>query len=91
MDFLENYQKIGARFSLFDSWSLQTDYIKLILKQSSPLMVQYMISIVSWEFFYILIEHKVIDDRHLIQIDDFHIYQLIEFENIRLRSVEVNF
>ncbi|TRZ75197.1 MAG: MATE family efflux transporter [Chitinophagaceae bacterium] len=53
-----HYQKIGARFSLFDSWSLQTDYIKLILKQSSPLMVQYMISIVSWEFFYILIEHK---------------------------------
>ncbi len=53
-----HYQKIGARFSLFNSWSLQTDYIKLILKQSSPLMVQYMISIVSWEFFYILIEHK---------------------------------
>ena len=53
-----HYQKIGARFSLFNSWSLQTDYIKLILKQSSPLMVQYMISIVSWEFFYILIEHR---------------------------------
>jgi len=53
-----HYQKIGARFSLFISWSLQTDYIKLILKQSSPLMVQYMISIVSWEFFYILIEHR---------------------------------
>ena len=53
-----HYQKIGARFSLFNSWSLQTDYIKLILKQSSPLMAQYMISIVSWEFFYILIEHK---------------------------------
>ena len=53
-----HYQKIGARFSLFNSWSIQTDYIKLILKQSSPLMVQYMISIISWEFFYILIEHK---------------------------------
>jgi putative MATE family efflux protein len=53
-----HYQKIGARFSLFNNWSLQSDYIKLILKQSSPLMVQYMISIVSWEFFYILIEHK---------------------------------
>jgi putative MATE family efflux protein len=53
-----HYQKIGARFSLFNSWSLQTDYIKLILKQSSPLIVQYMISIVSWEFFYILIEHR---------------------------------
>lgn len=53
-----HYQKIGARFDLFKSWTLKIDYIKLILKQSSPLMMQYMISIISWEFFYILIEHK---------------------------------
>jgi putative MATE family efflux protein len=31
--------------------------IKLILVQSSPLIMQYCISIVSWEFFYILVEH----------------------------------
>ena len=30
---------------------------KLILRQSSPLMLQFAISIISWEFFYILIEH----------------------------------
>jgi MATE family multidrug resistance protein len=30
---------------------------KLILVQSSPLIFQYAISIISWEFFYILIEH----------------------------------
>jgi Na+-driven multidrug efflux pump len=30
---------------------------KLILKQSSPLIAQHAISIISWEFFYILIEH----------------------------------
>lgn len=53
-----HYQKIGARFELFKSWTIKTDYIKLILTQSSPLMMQYMISIISWEFFYILIEHK---------------------------------
>jgi MATE family multidrug resistance protein len=53
-----HYQKIGARFDLFKSWSIKLDYIKLILTQSSPLMMQYMISIISWEFFYILIEHK---------------------------------
>lgn len=30
---------------------------KLILKQSLPLVLQFAISIISWEFFYILIEH----------------------------------
>lgn len=53
-----HYQKIGARFELFKKWELEFNYIKLIMLQSSPLMMQYMISIISWEFFYILIEHK---------------------------------
>ena len=53
-----HYQKIGARFELFKKFELKLDYIKLILVQSSPLMMQYMISIISWEFFYILIEHR---------------------------------
>lgn len=53
-----HYQKIGARFDLFKKFELKKDYIKLILVQSSPLMMQYMISIISWEFFYILIEHR---------------------------------
>ena len=53
-----HYQKIGQRFSLFDKFSFKGDYIKLILVQSSPIMAQYMISIISWEFFYILIEHR---------------------------------
>ena len=52
-----HYQKIGARFELFKSFSVEWDYIKLILVQSSPIMMQYMISIISWEYFYILIEH----------------------------------
>ncbi len=53
-----HYQKIGARFDLFKKFKLKMDYVKLILVQSSPLMMQYMISIISWEFFYILIEHR---------------------------------
>jgi len=53
-----HYQKMGVRFSLFQDWKLRMDYIRLILVQSSPIMVQYMISIISWEFFYILIEHR---------------------------------
>lgn len=53
-----HYQKIGARFDLFKKFELKLEYVKLILVQSSPLMMQYMISIISWEFFYILIEHR---------------------------------
>ena len=53
-----HYQKIGARFDLFSKFELKLDYVKLILVQSSPLMMQYMISIISWEIFYILIEHR---------------------------------
>ena len=53
-----HYQKIGARFELFKNFQIKWDYIKLILVQSSPIMMQYMISIISWEIFYILIEHR---------------------------------
>jgi len=53
-----HFQKIGDRFQLFKDFSYKADYIKLILTQSTPLMMQYMISIISWEFFYILIEHR---------------------------------
>ena len=53
-----HYQKIGSRFELFKHFSFQWDYLKLIFTQSAPLIVQYMISIISWEFFYILIEHR---------------------------------
>jgi putative MATE family efflux protein len=53
-----HYQKIGARFELFKNFEIKWDYIKLILVQSSPIMMQYMISISSWEIFYILIEHR---------------------------------
>jgi len=53
-----HYQKIGARFELFKTFTVRWKYIQLILVQSAPIMMQYMISIISWEFFYILIEHR---------------------------------
>ena len=53
-----HYQKIGERFDLFKRFSFKWDYVKLIMVQSMPIMAQYMISIISWEFFYILIEHR---------------------------------
>lgn len=56
--FVIHYQKIGERFELFKRFSFKWNYVQLILVQSMPIMAQYMISIISWEFFYILIEHR---------------------------------
>jgi multidrug resistance protein, MATE family len=44
-------------FSFFERSSFDFSMTKLILVQSSPLILQYAISIMSWEYFYILIEH----------------------------------
>jgi putative MATE family efflux protein len=48
---------ISQRFSLFKNFSFDKHYIKLILGISGPLAFQHFISIVSWFFFYILVEH----------------------------------
>jgi putative MATE family efflux protein len=44
-------------FAFFDEVKWDGKVAKLILVQSSPLIAQYAISILSWEYFYILIEH----------------------------------
>ncbi len=44
-------------FSLYQHRNFDKPVTKLILVQSSPLIFQYAISIISWQFFYILIEH----------------------------------
>ncbi len=51
------YKGISKQFNLFHSWELEFDKAKLIITQSAPLIAQHAISIISWEFFYILIEH----------------------------------
>jgi len=52
-----HFKKIHQQFALFDQNNMDGPTVKLILTQSSPLIVQYAISIISWEFFYILVEH----------------------------------
>lgn len=52
-----HYKGIGKRFHLFKKWGYDKVTAKIILLQSTPLILQHAISIISWEFFYILIEH----------------------------------
>ncbi len=44
-------------FAFFEDIRWDKSLTKLILVKSAPLIVQYAISIVTWEYFYILIEH----------------------------------
>jgi MATE family multidrug resistance protein len=48
---------ITKQLQLFKNWAYDAANVKLILTQSYPLILQHAISIISWEFFYILIEH----------------------------------
>jgi len=50
-------KKFHQSFSFFEQTHIDASMIKLILVYSSPLIAQYSISIASWEYFYILIEH----------------------------------
>lgn len=48
---------MSKRFGLFETLSFDWENTKTILVQSSPLILQYAISIISWEFFFILVSH----------------------------------
>ncbi len=48
---------MSERFNMFGKWKINLKLCKTILTQSSPLIVQYGISIISWEFFFILVSH----------------------------------
>ena len=48
---------VAKKLHLFKNWAYDAANVKLILVQSYPLILQHAISIMSWEFFYILIEH----------------------------------
>ncbi|MBZ5855953.1 MATE family efflux transporter [Flavihumibacter profundi] len=52
------WKGISRQLSLYKDLSFNKTDIRLLLDQSSPLIFQYVISIMSWEFFYILIEHN---------------------------------
>jgi multidrug resistance protein, MATE family len=48
---------ISKELQLYRSWGFDAANSRLILVQSSPLIFQYTIAIMSWLFFYILVEH----------------------------------
>ncbi len=48
---------IHKSFSFFEEIKWDSITTKLILVQSAPLIAQYAISIITWEYFYILVEH----------------------------------
>lgn len=48
---------ISKELQLYKHWIIDRPNARLILIQSSPLVFQYIVSIVAWVFFYILVEH----------------------------------
>lgn len=52
-----HFKGITKRFSLFGHLRWNASYAKTILSLSLPLIFQLAISIISWEYFYILVEH----------------------------------
>jgi multidrug resistance protein, MATE family len=51
------WKGISKKLQFKNHFGYDSTTARLILVQSSPLIFQYAISIISWEFFYILIEH----------------------------------
>ncbi len=52
-----HYKGVGRQFEVFRHLKWSREYAKQITSMSLPLIFQLAISIISWEFFYILIEH----------------------------------
>ncbi len=52
-----HFNGIGEKLHLYKHFGFDKKNIRLIIVQSSPLVFQYAISIITWEYFYILIEH----------------------------------
>jgi putative MATE family efflux protein len=52
-----HFNGLHRQFAFFDEMRINWGMIKLILTQSAPLIVQFAISIMSWEYFYLLVEH----------------------------------
>jgi len=48
---------MNRNFSLFENWHIDFAIIRQVLYRSAPLILQYSFSIITWEYFYILIEH----------------------------------
>ncbi len=55
--FVIHLKGLHRQFAFFEKPLLTGVTFRLILVQSSPLILQFAISIISWEYFYILVEH----------------------------------
>lgn len=55
--FIIFYKKMNSRFALFSKMKYNASIAGLIFKQSSPLVAQWLLSILAWLLFYIFIEH----------------------------------
>ncbi len=53
-----HWKGISKRFALFKRFRIDKPNTRLILVQSSPLIFQHAISLISWEFFFVLIERN---------------------------------
>ncbi len=53
-----HFKGIGKQLNLFKNKHFNAAISKDIFIKSLPLIGQYLISIISWEFFYVLVEHK---------------------------------
>lgn len=53
-----HWKGMGKRFHIYNSIGFDAKNTRLLLVQSSPLIFQYAISIISWEFFFILVERN---------------------------------
>lgn len=51
------YKRFQAQFSLFKYWRFNKEVALHYFRQSSPLILQYLLSIAAWLLFYVLIEH----------------------------------
>ncbi len=52
-----HYRGLGAQYQLFNYFKWDRVYAKQIFSISLPLIFQLSISVVSWEFFFVLVEH----------------------------------
>lgn len=53
-----NAKGIHKTFAFFEQTKIEFSVVKVILTISAPLILQFAISIMSWEYFYILVEHQ---------------------------------
>ncbi len=52
-----HFNGVAKELNLYHGWKLSMQKLRLIVRQSLPVIIQFAISVISWEFFYILIEH----------------------------------